>query len=277
MVEVLRLFFHHREVLPRKKVPFLPFSSCWGWWHLLRRGADGLFDKAAETMLPWLCTLECGPLATWWPQQKWHGDLDFVSPHLLFTNKRLPWTCHCKKSSLQKLPFGARAEVMRVKRYAGAPAFKLDKAWTATCVLAGHVTVETISLNSLDAATLRLLLQSSFVDGARYQRHSSWPCGWSLHLLQFGISCQGKFSFLPAYDHSVFFFYRFLVGFPGRRRCPAGSWRAWSCDHWWRLLPVGSLLSLSLWPVFQGDLRDPVTWRLKLRNPCVSPMKLKGG
>lgn len=38
--------------------------------------------------------------------------------------------------------------VTRVQRYAGAPAFKLDKAWTATCLLAGH---ETISLRNLDA------------------------------------------------------------------------------------------------------------------------------
>ncbi len=158
-----------------------------------------------------------------------------------------------------------------VKRYAGAPAFKLDKAWTATCGLAGH---GFSPLKRLDAATLRLLLQSSFVDGARYQRRSSWPCGWSLHLLQFGISCQGKSSFfqvsrqkymiIPCFVYR-FFLFSMKVTPP---TCVAGSWRSRPCDHWWRLLPVGSLMSLSLWPLFPCDLRNPVTWRLRfLRKP----------
>lgn len=227
VVEVLWLFFHHREVLPRKKLSlpptvillrvvtsFTPWSRQIVW--------QGSWNNAARTVHLGMWT-SCHLVVS----AKWHGDLDSVSPHLLFTSKRLKWNMSLQKAESAEPSIWCPCFLLRVCK--GMRVLLLS-SWTRPGLQ--HASWQDMK-RSLFATwmltTLRLLLQSSFIDGARYQRHSSRPCGWSLDLLQFDLSCQGKFKNFfqgfqfPApkkYDPSVFFFLQIFKSsvFPARRR-----------------------------------------------------------
>lgn len=143
-----------------------------GWWSLLRCGANGLYHPTVEAMLPWLRCVERAHDVAWlqgklqgkpeeklcihfWKRTFGHlGPLDSVGlrwTHGMLPLGPIPWMLH---GSLTTFPIdmnlsyflrsGSHVQhsawtllilITWLARYGGGPAFKLEKAWTATCRL----------------------------------------------------------------------------------------------------------------------------------------------
>ena len=107
--------------IPRPRSHLVPRPP--GRWYLLRGGTDGLYYPAAEAMLSGLRCVECGFAATWPKIVDPETQTTEVLGSFFFDPKRIlfdhVWS-----------PFE-----WILLRYAGNPAFKLEKAWTATCNL----------------------------------------------------------------------------------------------------------------------------------------------